>query len=109
METRSRLVLYPWMAVECQESTTAEAPPERTKGPSPTHGFPSPEFQTQEEEFPQNLTANISGKSGVWVRQKEPKTPDASLKGPAHRLTHSQTHFLGSSGGSTARWGTRDL
>lgn len=38
----------------------------------------------------------------MWVGWKEPENPDIPIKGPVHRITHSQTLTLGSDEASAA-------
>lgn len=66
-----------------------------TRGLCPTPGLLSPDFECQEEVYPQNQAMKIRGIPTIQVRQIAAGTK--SLKGPAHRFTHKHALTLGSS------------
>lgn len=72
METRSGLVSYLLVMVEHQEGEhNCRGPLEGERGPIPTQGLLSLGFQSQEEEFPQNLTIKLSGECGCLGEREE--------------------------------------
>lgn len=64
-------VPHPHMVVEYQEKEYGfRGLSNGMRGPSPTLGFPSPGFQSQKEEFLQNLNVKINGDSGHLGERK---------------------------------------
>lgn len=102
MQTLNRLAPHPRVAVEKRKRkrkiSQLQRSTLRSEGPQPHTELSSLEHQCQEEE-PPHLAVKNSGNSN---RPGEIELRHL-LKGPAHRLTCSQTVTLGSSRGSTAQ------